>query len=131
MVWRISDKMDALWWTVTSEGHWQLDRAIWEIVPRAPQALDRRQAVHRDRVAAARTGIRPGSVMAWSINGGPSQPPRSPLIVSQAPSGSWPTPQEPHRRPDGGTPYRQLSLWTLDPDEVAKLIPDKIIAGLC
>ena len=129
VVWRISDEMDALWWTVTSEGHWQLDRAVWAYSPREPQALLAGELCTGIESPVLVQAIVVGSAMAWSVNGGAVT--TAPIPGDRQPGhvGIVANAQEPHRRPDGGTPYRQLSLWALDRGEV--VIPDKIAEGRC
>jgi hypothetical protein len=130
VVWRISDEMDALWWTVTSEGRWQVDRAIWEYAPRAQQALDTGQACSAIESPLLLQAVVLGSVLAWSINGGLVTAATIPANRLPGQVGILANGQESHRRPDGGTPYQQLTLWTLDPNEVSS-IPDKLVADLC
>jgi hypothetical protein len=129
-VWRTSSAMDALWWTIETNGTWSLNGCIWERTARAPQVLASDGTCGRLDSPVLLQALVAGSRMACSVNHGDVIHARIPDRRDAGHVGILANAQDPHLRPSGVTPYRELAVWSLDRADLSAL-PDKIPRSLC
>jgi hypothetical protein len=113
LVWRLSWEMDALWWSISNDGHWTLSSAIWAHSPRDAEELRAGELCEAPAPPILLQAIVAGSHLAVSVNEGPvivttiteNREPGQVGILANA--------REEHLRGNGFTPYREFALWSI------------------
>jgi hypothetical protein len=114
LVWRVSTEQDALWWTVTDGGDWNLISGSWRFVTEPINTLASGQFIAPIGTPVTLQALVVGSLLAVAVNGGSVLRVGLPGRRSPGQVGILANCSEDYRRASGVTPYEGLSIWALD-----------------